>query len=109
MSDEVEGRPALLQRGEDAVDRAKVLDIAGQGYIRADAFSERPDALAQGVALIGEGQLGAMIRKRLGDTPGDGMIVGDAHDEAALSGHQTRCGAHIALPPNGQADSARPA
>ena len=51
---------------------------------------ERAHPLAERLALIGEGEFGALGRQRLGDAPGDRMIVGDAHDEAALAAHQSR-------------------
>ncbi len=51
-------------------------------------FGERPHALAERLALIGEGELGALRVHRLGDAPGDGMVVGDPHDEAALARQQ---------------------
>ena len=44
--------------------------------------------LAERVALIGEGQFRAVRRQRLGDTPSDRVVIGDAHDQAALALHQ---------------------
>ena len=55
-----------------------------------ETFGERAHALAQRLALIGEGELGALGGERLGDAPGDRMVVGDAHHEAALAAHQAR-------------------
>ena len=56
----------------------------------ADAFGERAHALFQRFALIGEGELGARVMGGLGDAPGDGAIVGDAHDQAALACQNAR-------------------
>ena len=46
--------------------------------------------LAERLALIGEGELGAVRGQRLGDAPGDRVVVGDPHDQAALALHQSR-------------------
>ena len=40
------------------------------------------------LALIGESELGALLAERLGDAPGERAVVGEAHDQAALSLHQ---------------------
>ena len=44
--------------------------------------------LPNAAALVGEGHLGARGMQRLGDAPGDRAVVGHAHDQAALAGHQ---------------------
>ena len=44
-----------------------------------------PHALLQRLALIGEGELGALRRQRLGDPPGERAVVGEAHDQPALA------------------------
>ena len=43
----------------------------------------------QRIALIGEGELGALRPAGLGDAPGDRAVVGDPHDQAALAAHET--------------------
>ncbi len=53
---------------------------------------QRLHALAQRLALIGEGQFGALRGQRLGDAPGDGVVVGDPHDQAAFALHHSRHG-----------------
>ena len=85
MDDEVELAPKLLDLAEDRVDRRAVGDVAMADDMAAELLRQRLDPLLQGVALIGEGELGAGIRRRLGDTPGDRAVVGDAHDETALA------------------------
>ena len=55
----------------------------------ADLLRERLDPLLQRIALIGEGELGAVRVRGLGDAPGDRAVVGDAHDQAALAAHET--------------------
>lgn len=56
MDDEIELAPALLDRVDHGIDRGDVLDVAGQHEIRVDLGSKRLDALAERIALIGEGE-----------------------------------------------------
>src|ERR687886_767271 len=58
---------------------------------------EAPSDWAEGFALIGEGQLGALLGQALGDAPRDGVVVGDAHDEAALPAHEPLRSTHAPL------------
>ena len=74
---------------EHRIDRSNVLDVAGQYQRRAGLFGERFYAFGQRVTLIGESQLGAVRRQHLRNAPGNGMVVGNAHDQAALPLHQT--------------------
>ena len=92
MDDEVELAPAFPQRLEHRVDRVEVLDVAGQHQLRADALGQRLDAFAQRFALVGEGELGAMRVQRARNAPGDRIVVGDAHDEAAAASHDVAHG-----------------
>ena len=87
MDDEVEPAPGLAQRREDAVDAGNVFHVTGQHMLDAELLGQRAHALAEGVALIGEGHFGAMRGQRLGNAPGDRMVVGDAHDQTALARH----------------------
>ena len=80
--------PGLSDLRENRVDAGDILDVAGQSQRRAEAFGQRLDALAERLALIGEGEFRAFGGEGLGDAPGDGMIVGDAHDQAAFARHQ---------------------
>src|SRR3712207_8707033 len=48
----------------------------------------RSDALAERLALVGEGELGAVLAQNLGDAPGDRVVVRDPHDEAAPALHE---------------------
>ena len=85
MDQEVDRAPLLLDLGEDRIDRSNVLDVAGHDDLAFDRFRQRLDPPAERLALIGEGEFGAMIRQRLGDAPGDRMIVGHTHHQAALA------------------------
>ena len=92
VDEKVDGSPLLLERGKNSIDGRNVLDVAGHQHGRADGFGERLDALQQRIALISEGQLGAVGAQHLGDAPGDRVVVGDPHDQAAFSVHQSRHG-----------------
>ena len=69
--------------------------VAGSGHVamtehaRADLLRQRLDALLQRIALIGEGDLGALGAAGPGDAPGQRPVVGDPQDQAALAAHQT--------------------
>ena len=65
-------------------------DVAMADDQAADFLRQRLDPLFQRVALIGEGELGALRVAGLGDAPGDRAVVGDPHDQAALAAHETR-------------------
>ncbi len=89
MDEEVELPPLLLDRREDGVHRGEIFDVAREQDVRADAFGERLHALPQRLALIGEGELRPLVGERLGDSPSDRMIIGDAHDQSALALHES--------------------
>ena len=88
VNDEVQLAPFGFEFAEEGVDRIHVRDVARQNEIRAELRGQRADALEQGIALIGERQLGACIGERLGDTPCNRFVIGKAHDEPALALHQ---------------------
>ena len=52
--------PFRVQRLEHGIDAGDILDVAGQHQFDAERLRQRLDALAQRLALIGEGQLGAL-------------------------------------------------
>ena len=107
VNEEVEAAPGLGERLEDGVHRRGIGDVAGQHDRGAEFGGQRLDALLQGVALIGERDFGALRGAGLGDAPGDRAIVGDAHDQATLAGHEISrchacrrlCGRHRLLDP----------
>ena len=45
---------------------------------------QRLDTLLQRFALIGEGEIGALLVARLGDAPCDGTVIRHPHNEAAF-------------------------
>ena len=77
---------------------AVVGHVALADDMRAEFGGQRLDALLEGFALIGKRDLGALVGAGLGDAPGDRAIVGDAHDEAALAGHQALSSCHAFSP-----------
>ena len=90
VDDEVEPSPSLLQRLEHGIEAGLVGDVARQDGVQPICCGERCHPLLQRLALIGERDLAAVGVHRPGDRPGDRAVVGDAHDQALLSGHQ-RC------------------
>src|SRR6185437_2814429 len=85
---EVEPPPALVDGGKEAIEALFVGDIAIAHEVAADLLGERPHALAIGIALIRESEFRAMRRDQLGDAPGERALIGNAHDQAALSLHE---------------------
>src|SRR5690606_25660072 len=84
---EIELAPAFLDGIERGVDGGNVFHVAGQQEVRADFGGERLHALAQGVALVGEGEFGTLRGDGLRNAPRYGVIVRDTHDQAAFSLH----------------------
>ena len=81
--------------GEDRVDGRGLGDVAMADDQPADLLGQRLDPLLQRIALIGEGELGALRAAGLGDAPGDRAVVGDPHDQAALAAHETGGVRHV--------------
>ena len=95
MHQEVDAAPLFLQSLEGRRNRRAVFDVARDDQRGADLFGQRLDAAAEGLALIGESQFSAVLGKLLGDAPGNGVVVRDAHDEPALALHQS---VHVGVP-----------
>ena len=51
-----------------------------------DVGGQLLEVLAQPLALVGEGELGAGVAELLGNRPAQAALVGDAHDEGFFSG-----------------------
>ena len=60
VDDEVELAPEPCDLGEDRVDRRRVGDVAMADDGGAEGLGKGLDALLQGVALVGEGEFGAL-------------------------------------------------
>ena len=89
MDDEIETAPLLLHRAEHRVNGGRVRHIAMAGDKRAQLFGERAHALFQRLALIGKSQLRPGLMRGARDAPGNGAIVGKAHDKPALAAENT--------------------
>ena len=94
MDDEIEAPPIGAKGGKDRVHARFVVDVAGQDVGGAHLIGQRLHPLQQRLTLIGEGEGGTLGRGRPRDAPGDGAVVGDAHDQAALAGHKPAPIAH---------------
>ena len=89
MDDEVERVPPLLERVEGLVERLHVRHVAIDQQVGAKLRRQRPDALFERLALVGKGQLGALLGDRARNPPGERPVVGEAHDQPALALHQS--------------------
>ena len=87
MHQEVEPGPFSLDRGKHGIDARIVRHVARQHDLRADLGGERLDALLDGVALIGEGDLGAIVMAGLGDPPSDRAVIRNAKHKPAFARH----------------------
>ncbi len=99
VDDEVEAAPLPLELAENGFERLIVLDVGFQNNLGTYSFNERLHALAEGIALIGEGQFGAMLVQRLCYAPSNRMIIGNAHNEAAFASHKFHRCRHVLLVP----------
>ena len=95
MDQEVDAAPLFPERLKGSSNRGAVLDVARHQDLGADLFGQRLDAAAEGLALVGEGEFGAVFGELLRDAPGNGVVIRDAHDEPALALHQS---VHVGVP-----------
>ena len=86
---EVERAPGLLRGREHGVDGRRIGHVAMAEHLRADLLRQRLDALLQRIALVGEGNVGALGAAGPGDAPGQRPVVGDPQDQTALAAHET--------------------
>ena len=84
------------------LDRRLVGHVAREHELGAHLLRQRLDPLPDGVALIGERDLGALIGHGLGDAPGDRAVIGDAEHDAALARHQFSAAGHRLTPSKGR-------
>ena len=89
MDQKVDRAPFFLQPGEKRVHRFLGRHVAFDHLGHADRIDQRLDPLLQRVALIGKGDFGTLGRQLLGDAPGNGFVIGKAHDEPALACHKS--------------------
>jgi len=91
------GWPAtpLQQAAENG--QLKVAEFLLANGAQADACGQGANTLFQRFALEGEGQFRPLRVGRLGNTPGDGTLIGNAHNQASFAGHKSRGNSHTVL------------
>jgi len=87
MDDEIERIPAGLQLIERDIQGRHVGNVAIDQEVAAELGSKRPDPFRKRLSLIGKGQLGSGSGKLLGNAPGQRLVIGKPHDQAALAFH----------------------
>src|SRR5688500_2939220 len=88
MHDKIHAAPGCPERVEYRLDGIGALDVAGIEHRRAERSGEGLYPPPEMLALVGESEFRALACQGPGDAPGDRMIVGNPHDQAALAGHQ---------------------
>ena len=89
VDEDVERVVRLAPAREDPLDLLVGLDVARLDEGRPDRLGQRPDALLDQALDRREADLGALGVERLGDPPGDRVVVGDAEDERRLAVEQS--------------------
>ena len=87
VDEKVDLAPLVLDFAEGPFHVVVAHHVSLNEELDADGFGELAHPAFHG-ADIGEAKLRALGVQLLGDAPGDGDLVGDAHDEAALALHQ---------------------
>ena len=85
MKQEIELAPFLLDPLEHLLGLAFDHDVERHEDRRLQRLGQRLDVLPGLFVQIGDGEVGAQRAKRLGAAPGDGLVVGDADDQALLA------------------------
>ena len=70
--------------------RRRVGDVAMADHQAVHFLGQRLDPLLERVALVGEGEVGAMVAAGARDAPGDRAVIRHAHDQPAFAAHQAR-------------------
>ena len=79
----------LPPAGEDALDVLVALHVAGLHEGGPELLGQRTDPLLDEHLHRREADRGTLAVERLGDAPGDGVVVGQAEDQGALALQQT--------------------
>jgi len=98
MNDEVDLAPLFFEIVEDGVDTFEIGDVAVAGHEGVQFLGEGFDTLAQGITLPRQCDVRARVTAGLSDTPCDGTVVCDAHDDAALACHEAGTLNHVLFP-----------
>src|SRR5690606_37495924 len=88
MDDAVQAVPVLAEAAEHGVDFRIVGNVTGETQFLAAAefLGGAFDAGFEFVVLVGEGEFGTFTVHGFGNTPGDGTLTGDTHDQIAFAG-----------------------
>ena len=97
VDDEIEAAPNLLDLGKSIVDGRGIADIARNDNLRADRLGEWNSPPPESLALVGEGKLRTLPCKYPRNAPGNGALIGHAHDEASLACHKRTRPGYIGL------------
>ena len=90
MNQKVEFPPTGGNGVKCPVQRRIIGNIHIQKKIRTDPFGKWPHTFAEPVTLIGECQFCPMGGKLMGNAPGNGLVIRDAHHKPALTLHNIR-------------------
>ena len=85
MHQQIEAAPFFLERREHRRDLRVVVDVELADHVRLDLLRQRPHALFEDLALVGQRDLGAFRCQRLRDRPRQALVVRDADDQRALA------------------------
>ncbi len=94
MNKKVEFAPLLLERVKNRIHGGFVGHITGEYQIRANGLSQWPYPLLKRFPLECKGNVSTMLGTYFGNSPGDGTVVCNAHDEAFFALHQASRIAH---------------
>jgi hypothetical protein len=90
VDEKVERAPGRAHGREGGIDALGFGDVTITNHNAADIAGKRLDAFLERIALVGEGERGAVGVARLGDAPGERTMVGDPHDQATLAAQKPR-------------------
>src|SRR3954470_7103522 len=89
MDDKIEMVPSLRNGVENRFHLARDIDVERHQKRGFDHLGQRLDIFPRLVVQIGDGDLGAQRAKRLGAAPGNGILIGDADNQAFFSFQQS--------------------
>ena len=89
MDEEIQLAPLRLDLAEGGVHRVHIGNVALDQEIAAHLLRQRADTLLQRLSLVGKGHVCALLVQLFRDTPSQRLVVGEAHDQALLAGHQS--------------------
>src|SRR5262249_38472422 len=90
VHEKIERAPFRFDRRESRADSVRFGHVAVADHRPADLLRQRFDPFLQRLALMSEGELGALPMASLCDTPGERAVIGDTQDQAALAAQETR-------------------